>query len=471
MKYERNNSNRSRKRFHSQNVQHFDNEHTASKFQKINHGRKKFEERQKKYESVSFYSNKESNDNDFSFLNALRLALMNANELERAEKAEAHCPFAIFPYEQEIQFKLNAIRYFFDAHRLSSKLIRDVVPSPLGRPCRTTSKRRVFVSKNCKIRFAMGYGELFREETIVSPLEPENHGKIYQKLHDLFQMPAFFPLAKLMNFVIIRGNYESFAVILNVSTLDAQSVRRIHKVAEIFQHEFPFVKSMFTFLSPKTSQFYLESKSVTHPFRKVFGPEMLDVTVNQKKLFFPAGSFSQVNLSILDKFVVQAQEWLAPDGNTDFYDLYCGYGLFSIVASGNAGKIFGIDYNGPAIHSAMENAVHCAPEKHIKFIPAPITASFIREKMQPPMGDEVFLLDPPRSGVAAGVIPAIAERHPLRVLHVFCSVDEIPKAMLQWRQQGYQPEKVRVFDMFPGTPNVETMILLKKKSSTKKTMK
>ena len=38
----------------------------------------------------------------------------------------------------------------------------------------------------------------------------------------------------------------------------------------------------------------------------------------------------------------------------------------------------------------------------------------------------------------------------------------MPNTLKAWKHNGYSPSAVRVFDMFPGSPNVETMVLLEK---------
>ena len=51
---------------------------------------------------------------------------------------------------------------------------------------------------------------------------------------------------------------------------------------------------------------------------------------------------------------------------------------------------------------------------------------------------------------------------------MFCSADEVPRTLAAWKHNGYSPSAVRIFDMFPGSPNVETMVLLEKTKKKKK---
>jgi hypothetical protein len=52
------------------------------------------------------------------------------------------------------------------------------------------------------------------------------------------------------------------------------------------------------------------------------------------------------------------------------------------------------------------------------------------------------------------------------VLHVFCGTDEIPGELKQWERAGYAASAIRPLDLFPGTPNIETLVLLEAKDET-----
>ena len=85
----------------------------------------------------------------------------------------------------------------------------------------------------------------------------------------------------------------------------------------------------------------------------------------------------------------------------------------------------------------------------------------------PGTGREVILLDPPRNGTSDGVIAAIAARRPERVIAIYCGIDQMAKEFRLWHANGFELEKSAVFDMFPGSPNLETILLLKQKGKRK----
>jgi tRNA/tmRNA/rRNA uracil-C5-methylase (TrmA/RlmC/RlmD family) len=46
------------------------------------------------------------------------------------------------------------------------------------------------------------------------------------------------------------------------------------------------------------------------------------------------------------------------------------------------------------------------------------------------------------------------------VVHIFCGVSAIHDAVSSWKQCGYGVTRCLPLDMFAGTPNLETLLLL-----------
>jgi len=61
------------------------------------------------------------------------------------------------------------------------------------------------------------------------------------------------------------------------------------------------------------------------------------------------------------------------------------------------------------------------------------------------------------------VIAALARRKPKKALHIFCGVDQIPPSLREWQANGYQVRRVVPLDIFPGSANLEILILLEAK--------
>ncbi|HEY4001812.1 MAG TPA: 23S rRNA (uracil-5-)-methyltransferase RumA, partial [Candidatus Xenobia bacterium] len=74
---------------------------------------------------------------------------------------------------------------------------------------------------------------------------------------------------------------------------------------------------------------------------------------------------------------------------------------------------------------------------------------------------DVVILDPPRAGPIPGVIETVADLHPGAVCHIFCNIDRAPDDLRVWSEHGYQVARAVPFDMFPGTPSIELLAVLK----------
>ena len=410
---------------------------------------------------------------EFLFQHAVALAVSNAQLEDKLDTEHPHELLVPLDYADECRVKTDAVRSFWKVHGLPAQLVQAIVPSPVPRGYRATSKRRVYVTRGGQLRFCMGYGAE-REETLRSALEPESHNEVYTWLRKMLVSPAYRAVGRSLNFIVIRGGSERLTLILNFFHLDAAVMHKTKLLADHVRAELPRVAAMFTFLDETRSEFYLESRSAgAHPFKKLFGSEYLDLTAAGCKFLYPPSAFSQVNESILDAFLREAKKLLKPNPDSTLIDLFSGYGLFAVALGDTPERVVGMDFNGPAIHAASGNALHNRPEADIEFIAAAVTPSAIENKLPPCPADlygtdeeqpegELFILDPPRSGIRPNVIAAIAKRSPARVLNIFCSADEVPNTLKAWKHNGYSPSAVRVFDMFPGSPNVETMVLLEK---------
>jgi tRNA/tmRNA/rRNA uracil-C5-methylase (TrmA/RlmC/RlmD family) len=70
------------------------------------------------------------------------------------------------------------------------------------------------------------------------------------------------------------------------------------------------------------------------------------------------------------------------------------------------------------------------------------------------------VLDPPRAGAGAGVVGAITQRHPQRVVYVACDPAALARDVRTFRSYGYHLAQLRSHDLFPHTHHVESVALL-----------
>lgn len=372
--------------------------------------------------------------------------------------ARAIDPLASLPYASELSAKNAALVEFWKRNALPG-LPEALVPSPRQRHYRTTSKRRIRLVDS---RVYFGFDEqVHRNAPLVaeSVLEPLEHGGIYRFLHEKISAPPYRHLARHLNYLIIRGTYAEFCVIFNVDDLDAGIVRKIKLLAGHLQTAMPAVTSALVYHDPLRSRYYFEqfAPETAMRIKHLYGRETLMTTFGGRRYVYAPAVFSQVNESMLPVMGDVVMGMVGHGGR--LIDLYCGYGLFSHYLADRFAEILGVDANRAAIEAATRNIRLNPASARRTFAARDITGCSLAgvfEGLRP--GAESVLLDPPRQGTAPGVIDFLASRAPLRVVHIFCNVDEIPRSLQEWRRGGYMPDRIVPLDMFPGTPNLEVVV-------------
>lgn len=377
-------------------------------------------------------------------------------------------PLAHLDYSVELQVKDQGLLAFWKQHRLPG-LPEQVIRSPKARGYRTTSKRKGFLHGSTLYLLLGDKGALpkNRQYFTASPLEPTEHEVIYRFLQQKLSEPAFRLIAGHLNYLIIRGNYTEQAVIFNVDLLNGPLVRKMKLLSGHLQKLPVTISAAFVYLDPSQSDYYLEAKrpAETLHFKKLFGPDQLAAAYHGCRYQFHPTSFSQINESMVETMLTRAKELLAPTPDQSLLDLYCGYGLFSHYLAPSYRQVLAVDGEGPSIRAAEANSrLNQKRGGKTKFLSHRITVGYLEKTLPPPAPGEVMLLDPPRQGTLPGVIGSLARRKPKKVLHIFCGVDQIPPALREWQASGYKVQHIAPLDMFPGSANLEILILLEPKT-------
>ncbi|MBM2840131.1 MAG: hypothetical protein HW412_659 [Bacteroidetes bacterium] len=374
------------------------------------------------------------------------------------------CHAVDLTYDSEVSLKNAALQLFWSQH-FPAELLSTIVPSPLGRAYRTVTKRRAFRGREFVTLGLIApteEGSYKPFDAVQCAIEPEGHAAIYRKVQEILTKPYATPLADSLNYVIIKGSYTEYTLIFNVRELTSEVVRAVNTLSKSLTHSFKEIVGVFLYQDETSGRFYLERKRKDGrpQLRKIHGnPEIYQRICGKSFLYSPL-AFSQINQSIMEPFVSCAGDLLDLTADTTLFDLYCGYGMFALCLSEKAESVIGVEISSESIASAIANARR-QKVLNVRFLRSDITAESVARLMEQARPERtVALLDPPRSGTAAGVIECIAARRPVRVLHIFCNIDTLPAEVKRWTDNGYSIARVIPFDMFPGTSSIEMMMLL-----------
>ena len=403
------------------------------------------------------------------FTTAIRAAAPQARSLPRGEcqspdsRVCTICHASRLDYPAEVALKNTALRKFWGNLNTSVPL-QSLVPSPLGRGYRTLTKRKAFHSGR---RTRLGLiDQLDRGGTkpfqaVRCAIEPGGHAAIYAKIQEDLDKPHAAALAESLTYVIIKGSYTEFTVIFNVRTISPGLVKSTNTLSKSLTRSCKGVVGVFLYKDESAGRYYMGSSgpNARQVIRKVFGKEEVYQKIAGRGFLYSPVAFAQVNQSILEEFVGTVGELLGPVPGTTLYDLYSGFGMFALCLSDKFSRLIGVEISRVAVESAIANARR-QEASNVKFLRSEINAESAGRILKNAKPEDAVLLDPPRGGTSAGVIESIAARRPSRVAHLFCNIDLMADELARWKKAGYSVAKAIPFDMFPGTPVIETVILL-----------
>ncbi|WP_081652823.1 23S rRNA (uracil(1939)-C(5))-methyltransferase RlmD [Candidatus Stoquefichus massiliensis] len=175
-----------------------------------------------------------------------------------------------------------------------------------------------------------------------------------------------------------------------------------------------------------------------------------------------AQSFYQINHSQCEKLYAKVAELLNGQKDQVVLDTYCGIGTIGMSIAKNVKKVIGVELNKDAYKDALNNA-KMNDIRNISFYNEDATI-FMQKMAQSHMHIDSVIMDPPRAGSTKEFVEAIGILKPQSVVYVSCDPSTQARDLKWFQQIGYVTKDVYLYDMFPHTEHVETIVLLSHKS-------
>ena len=125
-----------------------------------------------------------------------------------------------------------------------------------------------------------------------------------------------------------------------------------------------------------------------------------------------------------------------------------------------AGKVIGVEVVEQAILDARDNAKRNGIENAEFFCGDAGKAALELEKQG--IIPDVVVVDPPRKGLNADAIEAMAKMQPKRIVYVSCDPATLARDGALLKQRGYGLKNAMAADLFPRCAHVESICLLTK---------
>ena len=140
-------------------------------------------------------------------------------------------------------------------------------------------------------------------------------------------------------------------------------------------------------------------------------------------------------------------------------DLYAGAGLFALPLAQAGHEVVAVEENRAAVADGeASRALNRIPAARCRWV-----AATVEEALTRVAHCDTVVLDPPREGCSPAVRTQLfAVRRPLRLVYVSCNPDTLARDLGDAAAHGYVVESLQPVDMFPHTPHVETVAVLRR---------
>lgn len=181
--------------------------------------------------------------------------------------------------------------------------------------------------------------------------------------------------------------------------------------------------------------------------------------VRGKRIHYSLETFFQANLGILPALAERVEAAIDWKPNTLFLDLYGGVGLFGVMFADRSVRVVLVESDVHSVKLARYNAAY---HKLQNF---DILEGRVEDRLPEVAAaglDPVIFVDPPRKGLSAAALEAIARFHAPTLLYLSCGPESLSRDLKAFEKAGWGIESLTPFDFFPKTKHLETLAVLKK---------
>jgi len=221
--------------------------------------------------------------------------------------------------------------------------------------------------------------------------------------------------------------------------------------AEALERELPEISGMTFFPSRRRLE---EDEGPDPKALAQSGAKAIRYRTKNHEYQVSAGAFFQGNRYLIDELV----SVVTGDARGDIaLDLYAGVGLFSAALAQNFHHILGVEASQTAYGDLVQNV-----PANVKAVGAR-TEDYLRgdyQRSRPARRPDLVVLDPPRTGAGKVVIRSLVELGAPRIRYVSCDPATLARDLAPLLAAGYHIEEAHLFDLFPQTFHIESVMLL-----------
>jgi len=367
------------------------------------------------------------------------------------------CELHNLKYDKQLELKRNIVKNSLERiGKIGDVAVRDTIG--MEYPYRYRNKGEFKVGPNNEIGyFKRGTHEIYPVESSIIQKEATDKViglmKNFMKKYKVEGYDRKTRRGTIRN-IVVRTSRENKVMVIVVTK--GEELPHKKELIDILTSEPNLdVVSIYQNINPKDTSVVLGLKDI-----KLYGEDRLIDYIGEYKFLISPKSFFQVNHIQTKVLYDKVVEYLNLKGHETVADLYCGIGTISIYISKYARKVYGVEVVKEAIEDAKEN-LKLNQIDNVEFILGK------SEEILPKLNNkgtrfDAIVVDPPRSGLDRGLIDAIIEANPEKIVYVSCNPSTLARDLGYLVEEGYKAVEVQPVDMFPHTMHVESVVLMSK---------
>jgi 23S rRNA (uracil1939-C5)-methyltransferase len=189
----------------------------------------------------------------------------------------------------------------------------------------------------------------------------------------------------------------------------------------------------------------------SHDRMELYGPGFLEYAAGRISYRVGHFSFFQVNRFLVEELAREVVE--REEGGRLALDLFAGVGLFSIPLARKFARVLAVESNPAA---ARDLETNMRGQGSVEVRSAEVEQFLKRNKERA----ELVVLDPPRAGLMPESVERLGRLRPERITYVSCEPPTLARDLALFVKAGYECTEVHLFDLFPQTFHMETVVRL-----------
>jgi 23S rRNA (uracil1939-C5)-methyltransferase len=359
-------------------------------------------------------------------------------------------------YEEETRMKAERVRQALN--RIGGETLTEM-PILAAPDCHCYRNKAQYPVASKKGRVYAGFFKagthqvVENERCLILPEESDEVKKIIIDYVNHYRISAYDEEAHkgLLRHIYVRQGAVSKQVLVCLVV----NGRKLPHVEELIQklQAVPGFTSLVLSVNTKKGNTILGDEFIT-----LYGPGYIEDTLCGLNFRLSARSFYQVNHHQAQRLYDAAISQAEITKEDMVLDLYCGVGTITLIMAKAAGSVIGVEVVPQAVEDAKDNAKRNGIE-NAEFFCGDAGAAALDLEAKGIKAD-VVVVDPPRKGLNADAIEALARFAPRRIVYVSCDPATLARDVALMKERGYSVKNAMAADLFPRCAHVESIVCL-----------